>query len=259
MNKLDNEIKNKVCFPVIKVPHHIDIAEYKGDPGISVFRADTNEIISNMSSNYQLVLHEEALSAVEAALESNKVEYQLTGAYLYSTHNSSMRARYILTGKELNATGGALYPMIDVNNSYDGLSRFHCAYGIWRQICSNGAMALDGTKYDRIHIRENIELLGLFQHLDNWLVQKLPMLVHNVRVLERSKSISLEHFQSLLKPKELEDLIVSGIYDNNVNSLGNTAWAQMNALTEFAQTLINTDRRLFIEERAMRFIYGNLN
>jgi len=256
---MEQNLKSRINFPVIKVPHQLDIAEYKGDAGVSILRADKNEIISNMSSNYQLVPHENILSAVEAVLESNKVQYEIKDIYTYSTGNTSMRARYILTGKEFPAVGGALYPMIDVNNSYDGLSRFHCAYGIWRKICSNGAMGLDGTKYDRIHIKENIQLDGLFYSIDTWLTQKLPMLVHNVNVLENSESISLEHFEKFLKPNELKELLVSGVYDKNMGSLGDTAWAQMNALTEFAQTLINTDRRLFIEEKAMRFVYEHIN
>lgn len=259
MNKLDNEIKNKVCFPVIKVPHHIDIAEYKGDPGISVLRTDTNEIISNMSSNYQLVLHNEALSTVEASLESNKVEYKLVGAYLYGTRNTSMRARYILPSKEFKKVGGELYPMIDVNNSYDGLSRFHCAYGIWKKICSNGAMGLDGTKYDRIHIRENISIDGLFHNLDEWLNTKLPELVNAVDYMSKVKPISFEYYEKFLRPEELIQLFTSNLHETNYQQMGETAWAQMNVLTEFAQTLENTNRRLFIEERAMRFIYEHVN
>lgn len=240
--------KDKARFPVERVDCLLpaDWTNTKGDPGVCIIRKDTNEIIARHSSQYQMVKHDDILSAVEAALNANQVDYELRHIMMFGSKNSSMRARYTLN-KTIDVNGDLLLPMIDVVNSYDGLQKFHAQFGIWRKVCSNGMFGFaNQSVFNRVHVHENISVLGLFEKLDSWLNNTLPYLVRNMEHFRTQKPATMELFNKILKPKELETFLLDGYLTKYYGELGENKYAQLNAVTEFAKTR-STERRFYLE------------
>lgn len=238
-------------FPVFKEPHQfvsIDDTDYDGDPGVSIIRLDTKEIISNMSSQYQLIKHSDILDAVEAVFESNKMSYELKEMMLHGVKDTSMRARYILTDFEMSGHN----PIVDINNSYDGLSKFHIQFGVWRQVCSNGMMGYGKEFiYDKIHIRESVTLEGLFDSIDKYINGNFLLLVNKTEQLRRREPLPLKFLLEDMRPKESQDFVVSELIDKYYKELGENRLAQLNAITDFSKSL-NTERRIFFETNILK-------
>jgi len=250
--KPDLDIREIAEFPVMTLPLSINQEEVAydelilGDRGIVVAtNKNGNEwnIVSRMSSQYQLVRHPDILDAIESVFESNKLSYELKEMMLHGTLDSSIRARYILTDFESSGHN----PIIDVNNSYDGLSKFHVHFGVWRQVCSNGMMGY-GKEYicDKIHIRESVSLLNIFESIDKFINTEFLMLVNKTEQLRRVKPVPLESLVKNMRPKESENFVVSEIIDKYYQELGENRLAQLNAVTDFAKSL-STERRIFFE------------
>ena len=91
---MDLNLKNKINFPVKLVEHELLERGYKGNPGVSVVRDDTKEIITNASSKYQLVKHMDVLDSVESAFNLNQINYKLTDIRMLGKKKTTMRAFY---------------------------------------------------------------------------------------------------------------------------------------------------------------------
>lgn len=251
---MDINIREVAEFPVVKIPHEVPFPEVlTGDPGVSIVRLDTNQIISNMSSQYQLISHSDILDAVESSLSSNGLKFELSSMMMHGSKDSSMRARYIIKSSGGKIKKDDVLPIVDVNNSYDGLTTFFLQFGIYRVVCSNGMMIATSKKemINKVHVRDNISITGIFEAVDKWVNEEFWIECMRVEKLADDKPIPIEVIMTdLLRKKESEEFAASELISKYYDELGRNRLAQLNAVTEFAKSL-DTERRILLESRIL--------
>lgn len=253
------EMKAKADFPVVEVPLElvsIRANEVKGDRGKAIIRKDTMSIISTCSSKYQLVKHIDCLNTIESALNANGVSYKLDHILFSGSEKSSISARYILKEKHITIKkdDSPHYPIINLHNSYDSLSKLHLEIGIWRQVCSNGmfGLAKEMQTY-KVHVGKNVDLLVIFNQIDEIINTKLPTVIKRVELLQSMKPKLNTELKEYMGKVLVEEYILYDNSDKYYKELGNNRYAQLQSITEFAQTCDDT-KRLNLESTIFNFI-----
>jgi hypothetical protein len=259
MENLNNSKFDIAFFDVKKLQCQLSNETVKGDAGVVIVRDDTNEIIARHSSKYQLVRHREAVEVVMKELLAMEYKVDFTGALMFGTKKSSMRARFTLPKlKAFTKRGGdEFFPMIDIVNSYDGLLKFKIEFGLYKQVCSNGLLvAMEGFHhiYKKVHIGESIDLFDMQEWTKKWVEETFPILVKSVyKNLSKKKPVEVDALSELLLSKEREELFAEFNNLKLFEDSAKTRYDQLDILTSYAQRL-STDRRIAIEKRAYSYL-----
>jgi len=99
-----------------------------------------DEMLLNQCSNiYTLIPNADIFPNVEQVLDANGIEYEVT--YRHINH-VRFYADYVITDKRfvyrLQGTNDEIKPMISVQHSYNGLTKYKIIFGYFRFICENG-------------------------------------------------------------------------------------------------------------------------
>ncbi|GAH14154.1 unnamed protein product, partial [marine sediment metagenome] len=89
------------------------------------------------SDRYELVPNEVIFPRIEEELNARGMAFSV--AY-HAIDNVRFYAKYILEDKNLAIGSGSdqVKPMISVNHSYNGLTKYSITFGYFRMVCSNG-------------------------------------------------------------------------------------------------------------------------
>lgn len=91
------------------------------------------------SPKYQLIPNSEIFPQIEETLKANNLKFKVS--YKHINH-VRFYAEYQLTDKELTykikGTNDSIMPLLRVNHSYNGLTKYGIQFGYFRMICSNG-------------------------------------------------------------------------------------------------------------------------
>jgi len=97
-------------------------------------------LLNQCSDIYKLVPNADVFPNIEAVLDAHGIEYTVTYKHInhvrfYADYKIT-DARYSYTMK---GTNDVIMPMIRVQHSYNGLTKYRIIFGFFRLVCSNGA------------------------------------------------------------------------------------------------------------------------
>ena len=129
----------------------------------------------NYCSNiYALVKNEDIFPNIEAVLDANGIQYEVTYQHL---NHVRFYADYRITdpryGYTMKGTNDVIMPMIRVQHSYNGLTKYKIIFGYFRLVCSNGATVpvADMQKFNLVINGKHTEAIEKsFDKLDELLV-----------------------------------------------------------------------------------------
>ena len=97
-------------------------------------------LLNQCSNIYKLIANADIFPNIEAVLDANGIEYEVT--YRHINH-VRFYADYIITDKRyaytMKGTSDKIMPMLRVQHSYNGLTKYRIIFGYYRLVCSNGA------------------------------------------------------------------------------------------------------------------------
>jgi hypothetical protein len=96
-------------------------------------------LLNQCSDIYVLIPNQDIFPNIEQVLEANGIEYEVT--YRHINH-VRFYADYVITDKrfayKMRGTNDLIMPMISVQHSYNGLTKYKIIFGYFRFICENG-------------------------------------------------------------------------------------------------------------------------
>jgi len=123
-------------FKVVEVP-----IEYEGlvnpEDYKFIVNSETSKIISCMTKDYKLVSNQEVIDKALPHIEKKGGE--LTECKIFG---DGARTSWTFQFKEypMDVHGDKMYPQINIRNSYDGTTTVGILGGVYRLVCSNGAI-----------------------------------------------------------------------------------------------------------------------
>lgn len=271
--------KSKVIYPVQKLPlnfQDVTLATeqaqkdfqgiYTGDLGCAIVRDDTKKVITNVTSDYQLVPHEDVLNAVEAVFDINKWKYQLYDVNSGGRRGNKMYVTYHLPQYKFEvAKGDIMIPFIQCYNSYDKSLLFGAAVGLFRAVCSNGLVVKTKTQSLQLrHFKENITLSDVALDIETML-SEIGMAKKKLQILVKEE-ISDKTIEELLpkifkRDRDQKQMKESGILTDSFNALGKTKYAFLNACTAYATHILptysqNYDHEFEIQGKLSRLLFN---
>lgn len=142
---------NDIIFPVSKVENPANTNSEYGYIVQGEVEGKTMDL-NYCSDRYELVPNKIIFPRIEADLK--KKGYKFTVHY-YEVDNVRFYAKYILEDSNLAIGSGKdiVKPMISVNHSYNGLTKYSITFGYFRMVCSNGlVIPLEGHEESNLHI-----------------------------------------------------------------------------------------------------------
>jgi hypothetical protein len=148
----------KYKFPIDVKPVYIPKnGEYQGiiDPenpnthiknkSKAIVRADTQEWISTVTENYEVVTNGEVINNTVNALEALDFDYNISHSESFLTNK---RMRLVLEIPELKFNEGTsdVEPTIDIRNSYNYSEGVRILMGAIREVCNNGMLIMKTVK-----------------------------------------------------------------------------------------------------------------
>jgi hypothetical protein len=98
-------------------------------------------LCNQCSDIYQLVPNSDIFPNIELILDANDIEYEVE--YKHINH-VRFYADYVITDKRfaytMKGTNDVICPMLKVQHSYNGLTKYKIIFGYFRFVCSNGAV-----------------------------------------------------------------------------------------------------------------------
>tara|TARA_Y100000310_G_scaffold205478_1_gene205837 strand:- start:1 stop:783 length:783 start_codon:yes stop_codon:yes gene_type:complete len=135
-----NTTMDQALFPVKECPVMYDLAgngDLKEDTGFKlIVREDTNQVISCMSNEYQLVSNETVMNKSSKIIKEN--DGVLTDV---KSFGNGARTQWVYNFPKIKVPidkGDVVTPNIIIKNSYDGSCEVSVLGGAFRLICSNG-------------------------------------------------------------------------------------------------------------------------
>ena len=279
VNRNRNTDKSVVTYPVQKLPlnfQDVTLATkqatkkfqgiYTGDLGCAIVRDDNKRVITNTSSDYQLVPHTDVINAVEAVFDINKWKYQLYDINTGGRRGNKMYVTYHLSQYKFDVSeGDTMIPYIQVYNSYDKSLLFGAAVGLYRQICSNGLVITTKTNSLKMrHFKENISLSDVALEIEAFLAE-VGMAKKKLLIM-KTEEISDTTIEKLLpkifkRERDQKKVKDSGILKDYFTELGKTKYAFMNACTAYATHIMptysdNYDHEFEIQGKISRLFFN---
>jgi hypothetical protein len=125
------------------------------------------------SPRYELVKNEAIFPQVEEILRANNIEFEaeythINNVRFYADIRITDR-RYIY---KMNGTNDVIYPLLRVQHSYNGLTKYKIVFGYFRMVCTNGlTIAVEEMKHFNLVItgKHTTSILRSLEQLNNML------------------------------------------------------------------------------------------
>lgn len=233
-------------FPVIERPvavsdgrdAPVDFADkktYLDHSYKALVRPDTNEVISIVKSTYKVVENREVLDRFFGTLDKLGHKYEFGNGDSFVTNQ---RMRLHIKYPEFVFQGDKESPIFlssYLHNSYDMSEGVRIGWGIYRQICSNGAIVgyMLGKFYHR-HT-EGVNMDGLEKRFD-MMADNLPKIHARVQELQTQTvdDVFLEKLKNEFSKRMMDKLAITGTTNR---------WAAYNAFTYHVSHEIPGPRR----------------
>lgn len=131
---------NDILFPVEKV--QVTEFDCNSDYAFDIFAYPDDEKlrVNSCSDRYELVPNADIFPNVRQVLLDNNIEFtenyqMIDNARFYAQYNiTDDRFKYTMK----NSNGDVIQPMLKVQHSYNGLTKYKINFGYFRLVCSNG-------------------------------------------------------------------------------------------------------------------------
>jgi len=131
-------------------------------------------LLNQCSNIYKLIPNADVFPNIEKVLDDNGIEY--TVEYSHINH-VRFYADYKITDKNygytMKGTNDKIMPMLRVQHSYNGLTKYRIIFGFFRQVCSNGlTIAIEEMKRFNLVIvgKHTEQIIRSFDKLNEMLV-----------------------------------------------------------------------------------------
>ncbi len=196
-----------------------------------------DQIIAFVGEGYQLVKNEDLLKPLDAFLTDNYEVEMKTQHSNYSRFSTTFIIKN--KGQEI-IQGDTIFPMIKVQNSYDGRLKLNIQLGFHRLVCSNGMTAPIGElrKVAGIHTASITELVNQFLNtVEDFLAEAHEhMKTYNPLIEKEIDEVILqETIEAAIKgtkfPKrQIEDAVDIMRYESDTLKQPMSAWLIYNGL-----------------------------
>lgn len=232
-------------------------------------------LLNQCSDIYELVKNEDIFPNIEQVLNDNKISFTVT---YRSINHVRFYADYVITDSRYAYTmrgskNDTIKPLLRVQHSYNGLTKYRIVFGYFRVICTNGLtipvqemskfnLSITGKHTDSIkHSFVKLdEMLKTFvveaQQITTTIVNKYDMLggrmIVNVEdrikeVLNANKVIIVDNS----KFNTLNDIKINVLTEANNDSLGYNGnvndWLIYNGINQY----LNNERNIVVPEKRM--------
>lgn len=107
--------------------------------GIGIGQNGTDKLLNQCSPRYELVPNSTIFPQIEEVLNSNGIEFKpeykhIQNVRFYGDYQIN-DSRY---GYKMKGTNDIIQPMLRVQHSYNGLTKYRIVFGYFRLVCSNG-------------------------------------------------------------------------------------------------------------------------
>lgn len=131
---------NDILFPVEKT--QVTEFDCNSDYAFDVFAYPNGEKlrVNSCSDRYELIPNSEIFPNIRQVLLENGIEFSenyqmIDNARFYANYTiEDQRFAYQIEG----SNGDLIKPMLKVQHSYNGLTKYHISFGYFRLVCSNG-------------------------------------------------------------------------------------------------------------------------
>ena len=253
-------------FNVSRMPLYIDGAYQEYDTigsHIALIRDDTDQVLSIVGSKYRPVTHQEAFNTAEDVIMRSDLNLEGIERYTAVSHNGA-RAYSTWTLPEHRVTlrkDDDVALQISARNSYDGSWSFVVEVGGYRFICLNMQVFANnfaihkskhtkGLNLDRIASKLSDAIMFYDKETELWKemvdtnitnTDAFDILAHlsdaksaQAHLKQGKAPRSILYEPDVVRNKTLSNLYYYWIHNSQSNSLGSTAWALYNSMTEWA-------------------------
>lgn len=126
--------------------------------------------LNQCSPIYELIPNEDIFPSIESVLDNNDIEYTVEYRQIADVR---FYADYVLTDKDLaytmKGTNDKIQPMLRVQHSYNGMTKYKIIFGYFRLVCSNGmVVAVEEMKDYNLVIngKHTAQIIESFSKLD---------------------------------------------------------------------------------------------
>jgi hypothetical protein len=188
------------------------------------------------SGVYELVKNESIFPHIGGILDSHKIKYEVEFSH---TNNVRFYANYVITDKKLgytmDGTSDRVQPLLRVQHSYNGLTKYRIIFGYYRLICSNGlVIAVEAmTKYNLCLTGKHTKsIIGSLEQLNSL----LTVFADDSKAVRKELIEKYEILGGRMVPN-VQDRIKEVMIQNKINIIENTKF----------NTLLDITNRIMIE------------
>jgi len=128
----------ELCFPVSIVDEEMNCNKEYSKRVIGIIGGQP-KLLNQCSNIYELVENERIFPNIEQVLFNNTIDFNVTYKQI---NDVRFYADYVITEEKLAikiaGTNDEIYPMIRVQHSYNGLTKYAITFGYFRLVCTNG-------------------------------------------------------------------------------------------------------------------------
>jgi phage host-nuclease inhibitor protein Gam len=138
MDKKDEVTLNDITFPV-QIIDNPNITNFEYSKVVQGIVNGQMMDLNYCSGRYQLVNNRDIFPKIEDILLLHGIEFDVVYSHV---NNARFYADYTINDKEFNykmeGTEDTIKPLIRVQHSYNGLTKYRIIFGYFRMVCSNG-------------------------------------------------------------------------------------------------------------------------
>ena len=202
-----------------------------------VMNHDTDEILSIVTKDYQLIKNDELVDAIYPTIlaQGGKLEdVELFG----NGARTQYRWRFPNHAVTINEDED-LIPEIVIKNSYDGSTAITVMAGAFRMVCSNGMVVGTIVDYFKNRHLTDIDITKLAKIINSTIIKTKKYLTENVAKLSKIKPVKERDIIKMIElfPEKMMEYTMQYIIANKPK----TYWDLLNVTTYIATHKMNRD------------------
>jgi hypothetical protein len=186
--------------------------------GVKTISKGVKTRLNSCSERYELVPNREVFIPVKKVLDEKGIQY--TEKYMHINH-SRFYAEYMIMDAPHKVGGNAndlVYPMLKVQHSYNGLTKYMISFGYYRLVCTNGLTVPVKEKSEF-----NIAITGKHTSSIQHSLKKLMFAIDNFIQNGNKHLVVFDEMvkRTLLDPEQIKARVVETIEAAGINLVDN--------------------------------------
>jgi len=217
---------NDTLFSVKEIPAQLG-KDFIKDTGYKfIVREDTEEVISCMTNEYNLIKNEQIIDIANPIMDKFGAELKEVASF-----SNGAKSQWTWNFPESTVDigdGDMVNPTVTIKNSYDGSLEASATSGAFRLVCSNGLVI--GVVFGNHSVKHSIWSKDFdFEEIITSVVEKTGGIFTKDFPLLRSTKVKTKDIASVIKmfPEQYTDTVVNYMLGNKINNY----WDLLNAAT----------------------------